>query len=62
MRRYRDPRSAADNGHYRAAGARVDAINDARVAAFDEPTKRELREQIAEAVRNTAAMQAKGRK
>jgi cobalamin biosynthesis Mg chelatase CobN len=26
------------------------------VASFDEPTKRELREQIAEAVRNTAAM------
>ena len=34
----------------------------ARAAAFDEPTKRELREQIAEAVRNTAAMPVKGRK
>jgi len=39
----------------------VDANNAggfaARAKSYDQPTKRELREQIAQAVRNTAALQ-----
>jgi len=53
---------AFDNRFKRAVAENDERGFAARAASYDEPTKRELREQIAEAVRNTAAMQAKGRK
>jgi hypothetical protein len=53
---------AFDNRFKRAVTDNDERGFAARAAAYDEPTKRELREQIAEAVRNTAAMQTKGRK
>jgi hypothetical protein len=53
---------AFDTKFKRAIAEHDDAGFSARAASFDEPTKRELREQIAEAVRNTAALPIKGRK
>lgn len=53
---------AFDAKFKRAVAENDDAGFSARAAAFDEPTKRELREQIAEAVRNTAAMQRGGKR
>jgi hypothetical protein len=38
------------------------ADTDRPAADFNQPTKRELREQLAEAVRNTVAMPIKGKR